>query len=133
MLRKGLKGRLEYEQLEKHVKLLAKELNTPEAEYPQPYFQGTSATRRFIQLSTLSQVLYNMAVACGRADFPTDPFAVEQPLLWLDSACIEGHIIPQERWIVQDWMLTPAQRAAYKADDQRKQAEDANSMSDGVQ
>lgn len=122
---KGAKA-VGYENLEKHVKIVAKQLNTVDEEYPQPYFQGTSAKRRFISLEAMRKVLFDMASSLGRSkDFPADPFALDQPLLWLHRDCIEGHFIDKKSWLVQDWMLTSAQRAAYKiADDKRKQASD---------
>lgn len=113
---------LEHEQREKHVKVLAKDLNTPEAEYPQPYFQGTSAKRSFI-LNTMSKVLslaqrdlWESCAATGNCHIVQNLAhgiqLYEQPLLWLHSARMEGHIIAQKQWIMQDWVLTPAQCAA---------------------
>lgn len=63
---KGAKA-VRYEVLEKHVKIVAKQLNTVNEEYPQPYFQGTSAKRRFISLEDMCKVLLDMASSLGRS------------------------------------------------------------------
>lgn len=125
LFRKGANA-VGYEVLEKHVKIVTKQLNASDEEYPQPYFQGTSAKRRFILLEDMCKVLEAIASGLGRSkDFPADPFALNQPLLWLHRDCIEGHLIDKKTWVVQDWMLTDTQRAAYKtADDKRKKASD---------
>ena len=116
LFRKGSKqDMIPHEQLHSQCKDLAKDMSKAGTPYPQPYFQGVTAKRRFVTLQVMGSIITEMASHLGQADVSKeDPIMTGQPLQWLRSESILQHAkADKKEWHVQDWMLSGSQCSAY--------------------